>query len=225
MKKSCIAALIVLIVLFPCVACNNYVEQNVVVKGWLKDSAGFDLGRFMVKIEAPITNEEQLCFRIKDNRAFSEAILKHNKLLRKEYNNKQNTVYVFLNEGNYYLLIKNGSKGADYILRSAVSIFTDKDGTQYFFPLYDCQIFYNGMLFFDENRTTIKTDKSWQYLLDYFNIISDEYDSIDSDTTSAIISISTIDGQLVVNKKIKISYWSDGINNYLTACLLLLNTE
>ncbi len=225
MKKSCIAALIVLIVLFSCVACNNYVEQNVGVKGWLKDSAGFNLGRFMVKIETPITNEEQLCFRIKDDRAFSEAILKHNKLLRKEYNNKQNTVYVFLNEGNYYLLIKNGSKGADYILRSAVSIFTDKDGTQYFFPLYDCQIFYNGMLFFDENRTTIKTDKSWQYLLDYFNLISDEYVSIDSDTTSAIISISTIDGQLVVNKKIKISYWSDGINHYLTACLLLLNIE
>lgn len=132
---------------------------------------------------------------------------------------------VFLNEGNYYLLIKNGSKGADYILRSAVSVFTDKDGTQYFFPLYDCQIFYNGMLFFDENRTTIKTDKSWQHLLDYFNLISDEYVSIDSDTTSAIISISTIDGQLVVNKKIKISYWSDGINHYLTAGLLLLNTE
>ena len=106
-----------------------------------------------------------------------------------------------------------------------LEIFTDKDGTQYFFPLYDCQIFYNGMLFFDENRTTIKTDKSWQYLLDYFNLISDEYVSIDSDTTSAIISISTIDGQLVVNKKIKISYWSDGINHYLTACLLLLNIE
>lgn len=81
------------------------------------------------------------------------------------------------------------------------------------------------MLFFDENRTTIKTDKSWQHLLDYFNLISDEYVSIDSDTTSAIISISTIDGQLVVNKKIKISYWSDGINHYLTAGLLLLNTE
>ncbi len=30
MKKSCIAALIILIVLFSCVACNNYVEQNVV---------------------------------------------------------------------------------------------------------------------------------------------------------------------------------------------------
>lgn len=222
MKKSCIAALIILIVLFSCVACNKYVEQNVVVKGWLKDSAGFDLGRFMVKIETPITNEEQLCFRIKDDRAFSEAILKHNKLLRKEYNNKQNTVYVFLNEGNYYLLIKNGSKGADYILRSAVSVFTDKDGTQYFFPLYDCQIFYNGMLFFDENRTTIKTDKSWQYLLDYFNLISDEYVSIDSDTKSAIVSISTIDRQLVVNKMIKISYWSDGINHYLTGSLLLI---
>ena len=131
-------------------------------------------------------------------------------------------VYVFLNEGNYYLLISNGSKGANYILRSAVSVFTDKDGIQYFFPLYDCQIFYNGMLFFDENRTTIKTDKSWQYLLDYFNLISDKHVSIDGDTKSAIVSISTIDRQLVVNKKIKISYRSDGINHYLTACLLLI---
>ena len=152
MKKRYIAALIILIVLFSCVACNNYVEQNVVVKGWLKDSADFDLGRFMVEIETHITNEEQLGFRIKDDRAFTEVVLKHNKLLRKEYNNKQNTVYVFLNEGNYFLLISNGSKGANYILRSAVSVFTDKDGTQYFFPFYDCQIFYNGMLFFDENR-------------------------------------------------------------------------
>lgn len=70
MKKSCIAALIILIVIFSCVACNNYVEQNIVVKGWLKDSADFDLGRFMVEIETPITNEEQLGFRIKDDRAF-----------------------------------------------------------------------------------------------------------------------------------------------------------
>lgn len=222
LKKSCIATLIILIVLFSCVACNNYVEQNVVVKGWLKDSADFDLGRFMVEIETPITNEEQLGFRIKDDRTFSEVVLKHNKLLRKEYNNKQNTVYVFLNEGNYFLLISNGSKGANYILRSAVSVFTDKDGIQYFFPLYDCQIFYNGMLFFDENRTTIKTDKSWQYLLDYFNLISDKHVSIDGDTKSAIVSISTIDRQLVVNKKIKISYRSDGINHYLTVCLLLI---
>lgn len=222
MKKSCIAALIILIVIFSCVACNNYVEQNIVVKGWLKDSADFDLGRFMVEIETPITNEEQLGFRIKDDRAFSEVVLKHNKLLRKEYNNKQNTVYVFLNEGNYYLLISNGSKGTNYILRSAVSVFTDKDGTQYFFPLYDCQIFYNGMLFFDENRNTIKTDKSWQYLLDYFALISDEHVSIDSDTKSAIVSISTIDRQIVMNKKIKISYWSDGVNNYITGSLLLI---
>ena len=78
------------------------------------------------------------------------------------------------------------------------------------------------MLFFDENRTTIKTDKSWQYLLDYFALISDKHVSIDSDTKSAIVSISTIDRQLVVNKKIKISYWSDGVNNYITGSLLLI---
>ena len=227
MKKVLIFLMIALIVLPSCVACRyKYTEQDIVVEGWLQKSMSFNLGRFESHIN-PHRVERKVVFYVKDERAFTDSILKHEKLLRQEYNVKNNEVYVFLDSGNYYLLISNGGKPTEYILRPALSVFVVAGGVQYLFPLFDCTAYYDGTIYFVEDpkydMPTKKTEKSWQDFLDYFDKLSDEYFIVDENERSATIKVTENDrgiNRLISDKRIKILYLTDETGNYLKASMI-----
>lgn len=192
MRKSVLVFALVTVLLM-CTACRHpFAEREIAVAGWSytdKSPGAFRLGDFEVVLLAN-GEEGRVDFRVKDRSSFLLSILHHPGFVRQEYNDKQNPVYVFLDSGNYYLLVetKSNKKQGEYFLRPAVSRYFDADGTTYEFPLYDCSVRYDGQVFFHEGQNTVKTQNDWQYFVRCFEALPRDCITIDESEKSVLLS-------------------------------------
>lgn len=222
MKRAIVFAFVTALML---VACGyNFAEQDIAIENW-SHTDEFHLGVFEVEFLAG-GDTGRVDFRVKDKSVFLQSILNHPALVRQEYNTKQNKVYVFLESGNYYLLleVESNNKQGEYTLLPAASRYITMDGTMYRFPLYDCSIRYDGMVFFHEDRNTAKTKNDWQYFINFFDALPSDCVIIDESKKSVLLSAyakKIINGERIIDsaQKIKIVFRSDADGNYLIASL------
>lgn len=235
-RSKMIPVLTLIMALLISTACGyRFADQNVAIEGRSyadKKPEVFDLGNFEVAFLAN-GDEDQLAFRVKDKSHFLQSVLDHPGFVRQEHNDKQNNVYVLRDSGGCYLLVETESnnKQGEYFLRPAVSRYYDADGTTYEFPLYDCSVRYDGMVFFHQDQNAVKTQNDWQYFLDSFDALPRDCITIDQSEKSVLLSVTKlVSGKHMIDdtRKIKIVYRSDESaenaerGNYLVASLITL---
>ena len=228
MKKKITVALSVLLLILSTlglVSCSvgKYEEQNLVIRSWHgsdQDKKGHDFGRYNISVSVS-DSSDFVSFYPKNKEEFLKDILAKNHLFKKLSYESKRDAYIFLEDGDYYLLTKNSDdkKDKEYTLGTLTSGFIDSLGRGYNFPLCEISSDDNLRLFsFTQENLTRETVNDWQFFVDFYSNIDQKYCKVDKENKTILTKAFWYGkGILSADYLIKITYKEEGGKRTLTA--------
>ncbi len=234
-KKIALICVFVFVCLTGLTACSyRFYEQDLTVFSWQyadADNSQHNFGKYFVHI--PYGKKSQkLAFYVKnkDKDKFLKDLTAKNNVWKKETDVHGNDAYVFLQDGNYYLLLRNSRKKdyAGFYFVAAYSVFWDKEQKEYVFPLYEFSALTardknnldSASFDFYHDEPTMQTQKDWQFFVDFYSNIDQKYCKVDKENktilTKALRKQDVATSVLSDEYTLKITYKETGGTRTLT---------